>query len=82
MRRRFMPILNMTQNFTEFPLMFAFMLMVGNSGFLISAAEQHGLHIFDHYELYNGDGLTPLFIYFAIPLGTLLLIPGIEAVRT
>lgn len=81
-RRRFMPILNMTQNFTGFPLAFAFMLMVGNSGFLISAAEEHGLHIFDHYELYSGDGLIPLFIYFAIPLGTLLLIPGFEAVRT
>lgn len=44
-RARFMPILNMTQNFTGFPLAFAFMLMLGHSGFLRLAAEERGLGV-------------------------------------
>jgi putative spermidine/putrescine transport system permease protein len=80
-RARFMPILNMTQNFTGFPLAFAFMLMQGHSGFLRLAAEERGWEFLASYNLYTGNGMTPLFIYFAIPLGTLLLIPGFNAVR-
>lgn len=80
-RTRFMPILNMTQNFTGFPLAFAFMLMLGHSGFLRLMAEEMGWEFLASYNLYSGDGMTPLFIYFAIPLGTLLLIPGFNAVR-
>lgn len=80
-RGRFMPILNMTQNFTGFPLAFAFILMVGNAGFIVFIAESMGLHVFDSYNLYSTNGLIPLFIYFTIPLGTLLLIPGFQAVK-
>ena len=80
-RSRFMPLLNMTQNFTGFPLAFAFMLMVGNAGFIVLAAKKRGLTIFDGYNLYSSNGMIPLFIYFAIPLGTLLLIPSFQAVK-
>lgn len=80
-RKRFMPILNMTQNFAGFPLAFAFMLMLGNSGFIRRAAEELELHILDGYNLYTSVGMIPMFIWFAIPLGTLLLIPGFEAVQ-
>lgn len=80
-RSRFMPILNMTQNFTGFPLAFAFMLMLGHSGFLRLMAEEKGWSFLADYNLYSGNGIVPLFIYFAIPLGTLLLIPGFDAIR-
>ena len=52
------------------------MLMLGHSGFLRLAAEERGWEFLASYNLYTGNGMTPLFIYFAIPLGTLLLIPA------
>lgn len=80
-RKIFMPILNMTQNFAGFPLAFSFMLMFGYAGFLKLVASQAGLTILDGYNLYTGTGMIPMFIWFAIPLGTLLLIPAFEGVR-
>lgn len=81
-RKNFMPILNMTQNFTGFPLAFAFMILVGNSGFLVLLDQKcFGGRLFQNYNLYSGNGLLPLFVYFAIPLGTLLLIPSFSAIR-
>ena len=80
-RTRYMPILNMTQGFTGFPLAFSFMIMVGKSGFFVLLFKLMGWSLFDNYNLYSGNGVIPLFIYFAIPLGTLLLIPGFSAVQ-
>jgi len=75
--KSFMPIMNLTQNFAGFPLAFAFMLMLGHAGFLNAILKIFGLN----YNLYSGNGLIPVFIYFAIPLGTLFLIPGFSAVK-
>ena len=80
-RKLFMPILNMTQNFAGFPLAFSFMLMFGYAGFLRLAASHAGLSVLDGYNLYSGSGMIPLFIWLAIPLGTLLLIPAFEGVH-
>ncbi|MEA4899926.1 ABC transporter permease [Bacillota bacterium Meth-B3] len=80
-RRWFMPILNMTQNFAGFPLAFSFMLMFGNTGFIMLAAKHLGIEFITQYKLYSSEGMIPMFIWFAIPLGTLLLIPGFETIR-
>lgn len=80
-RRWFMPILNMTQNFAGFPLAFAFMMMLGHSGFIRAVAEIAGVKFLAEYNLYSSEGMVPMFVWFAIPFGTLLLIPGFEAIR-
>ena len=80
-RARYMPILNMTQGFVGFPLAFSFIIMLGRSGFLVLLFKYFGWGLLNNYNLYSGKGLIPLFIYFAIPLGTLLLVPGFSAVR-
>ena len=78
---RYMPILNMTQGFAGFPLAFSFIIMLGRSGFLVLLFKYFGWGLLDKYNLYSGNCLIPLFIYFAIPLGTLLMVPGFSAVR-
>lgn len=80
-RKWFMPILNMTQNFAGFPLAYSFMLMLGYSGFIRLVAEGMGFTWLGNYALYTIDGMIPMFVWFAIPLGTLLLIPGFETIR-
>lgn len=80
-RKRFMPVLNMTQNFAGFPLAFAFMLMLGHNGFIRLMAENSKLQALGGFNLYSSEGMVPMFVWFAIPLGTLLLIPGFEAIR-
>lgn len=78
---KFMSILNMVSNFAGLPLAFAFIIVVGNSGVLIEAAQRLGIHWFDGFNLYSSQGLLLLFIYFQIPLGTLVLMPSFQSIR-
>lgn len=68
-------ILNMTSNFTGLPLTFAFMILMGNTGVLTLLGQQYGIPILKDFDLYTGNGLTLIFVYFQIPLATLLLLP-------
>lgn len=68
-------ILNMTSNFTGLPLTFAFMILMGNTGVLTLLGQQYGIPFLKDFDLYTGNGLTIIFIYFQIPLATLLLLP-------
>ena len=78
---RFMSVLNMVSNFAGLPLAFAFIVIMGSSGVVIQIAEELGFTLFSEFRLYSEDGLLLLFIYFQIPLGTLLLIPAFQGIR-
>lgn len=80
-RSRFMSIFNMVSNFAGLPLAFAFIVIMGSSGVIIQIAQELGLNIFSEFNLYSERGLLLLFIYFQIPLGTLLLIPAFQGIR-
>jgi len=67
-------ILNMTSNFSGVPLTFAFMILMGNTGVLTLLLKQSGLG--EDFNLYSGSGLLIVYIYFQIPLATLLLLPA------
>ncbi len=75
----FLTILNMTSNFAGVPLAFAYMIILGNSGVLIQLARQHGM--LGNFDLYTSTGLTMIYVYFQIPLSTLLLVPAFEGIR-
>lgn len=77
----FMSILNMVSNFAGLPLAFAFIIILGTSGVLVQIAKYFGVNIFANYNLYTGNGLMLLFVYFQIPLGTLLLIPSFQGIQ-
>jgi putative spermidine/putrescine transport system permease protein len=80
-RNRFMAMLNMVSNFSGLPLGVAFMIILGTTGVLIQISNRMGMPIADIYNLYSGNGLLLLYVYFQIPLGTLLLYPAFQGIR-
>ena len=76
-----MSILSMSSNFAGLPLAFAFILVLGNTGVVRQLVEAANLHWLDGFDLYSTDGVMLIFIYFQIPLGTLLLVPSFQAIR-
>ena len=80
-RNFFLTVLNITSNFAGIPLAFAYMILLGNTGVLVLLGRQLGIEFLANFNLYSGSGLTMLYIYFQIPLGTLLLVPAVEAIR-
>ncbi|PKM49905.1 MAG: ABC transporter permease [Firmicutes bacterium HGW-Firmicutes-7] len=77
----FMSVLNMTSNFAGIPLAFAYIIMFGNVGVFVMIGKQMGFTSLANLDLYTVWGLTLTYIYFQIPLATLLLIPAFEGIR-
>ncbi|MDF3003476.1 MAG: ABC-type uncharacterized transport system, permease component [Bacillota bacterium] len=77
----FLSVLNMTSNFAGLPLAFAFIIMFGNVGVFVMLGKQIGFSPLANMNLYNVWGLTLTYIYFQIPLATLLMIPTFEGIR-
>ena len=69
----FMTVLNMVSNFAGIPLAFAYMILLGNAGLVVN--------ILSTYNLYTMNGMSLIYIYFQIPLSTLLLIPAFDGVQ-
>ena len=80
-RSGFTMVLNMMSNFSGVPLAFAFMILMGNSGVLTLLGQQWGIPFLADFDLYTGEGLMVLYIYFQIPLATLLLLPAFSGIR-
>lgn len=80
-RNVFTMILNMMSNFSGVPLAFAFMVLMGNAGVLTLVGERLGIGFLADFNLYGADGLVLMYIYFQIPLATLLLIPAFAGIR-
>ena len=77
----FMSILNMTSNFAGLPLAFAYIIMFGNVGVFVMLGKHLGFSPLANMDLYNVWGLALIYIYFQIPLATLLLIPAFEGIH-
>ncbi|MBQ7875405.1 MAG: ABC transporter permease [Oscillospiraceae bacterium] len=80
-RTVFMTVLNMTSNFAGVPLAFAYVIILGNSGVITQIAELYGIEFIQNFDLYSSSGLILMYIYFQIPLSTLLLIPAFNGIR-
>lgn len=76
-----MMILNMVSNFAGIPLAFAYMILLGNAGLMVHIGESLGVEALANYNLYTSNGMSMIYIYFQIPLATLLLIPAFDGVR-
>jgi len=74
LKQFFYLVLNMTSNFSGVPLTFAFMILMGNTGVLTLLLQKSGMG--GDFNLYSGNGLLLIYIYFQIPLATLLLLPS------
>ncbi len=80
-RNAFMAVLNMTSNFAGVPLAFAYMILLGNLGIITQLAKMYGIEFIQNFDLYSSKGLILMYIYFQIPLSTLLLIPAFDGIR-
>lgn len=80
-RSVFLTVLNMTSNFAGVPLAFAYMIILGNAGVVKQIANMYGIGFLQNFDLYTSKGLTMMYIYFQIPLSTLLLIPAFNGIR-
>lgn len=81
MNQVFLTILNMVSNFAGIPLAFAYMILLGNAGFMIHVGQTLGLEGLANYNLYTSNGMSMIYVYFQIQLSTLLLIPAFEGIR-
>ena len=77
----FMSILNMVSNFSGVPLAFAYIIMFGNVGVMTMIGSNYGIEFLANFPLYSVWGLLLIYVYFQIPLSTLLLIPAFDAIR-
>ena len=77
----FMSILNMTSNFAGIPLAFAYIVLLGNVGVLIMIGKKYGISALADFNLYSLSGLMLTYIYFQVPLATLLLIPAFDGIH-
>ena len=80
-RNIFTSILNITSNFAGVPLAFAFMILLGNVGILTLIGKNYGIDFLANYDLYTINGLLLTYIYFQIPLGTLLMLPAFSGLK-
>lgn len=77
----FMSILNMVSNFSGVPLAFAYIIMFGNIGVMTMIGANYGIEFLASFPLYSIWGLLLIYVYFQIPLSTLLLIPAFDSIR-
>jgi putative spermidine/putrescine transport system permease protein len=81
LRRFYMTLLTMTSNFAGMPLAFAFISMLGTAGVFVIIGKFFNITPLGNFNVYSKAGLILIYIYFQIPMGTLLMLPAFEAIR-
>ena len=77
----FLSILNMTSNFSGIPLAFAYIILLGNVGVLVMFGKNHGIDALASFNIYSITGLFICYVYFQVPLATMLLIPAFDGLK-
>ena len=57
-----------------------FVVILGNTGIFVLALRAIGIQLSTVFRLYSIQGLLLMFIYFQLPLGSLMLVPAFQAV--
>lgn len=69
-------------NFAGVPLAFAFMAMIGMSGWVtILFRQAWGIFLYPTISLYSWTGLAFVYLYFQIPLMALTVMPAMQGLR-
>lgn len=77
----YLSLLNLTSTFSGVPLAIAFITMLGTSGVFVLISKAIGFTPLASYNLYSMKGMFIIYVYFQIPMGTLLLLPTFEKVK-
>ncbi|MCD8130371.1 MAG: ABC transporter permease subunit [Lachnospiraceae bacterium] len=77
----YLSLLNLTSTFSGVPLTIAFITVLGTSGVFVLISRAIGFTPLSSYNLYSMRGMFIIYLYFQIPMGTLLLLPVFDKVR-
>lgn len=77
----YLSLLNLTSTFSGVPLTIAFVTVLGTAGVFVLIAQRMGFSPLADYNLYSMRGMFIIYVYFQIPMGTLLLLPAFEKVK-
>ena len=77
----YLSMLNLTSSFSGLPLSIAFITVLGTAGVLVLMAQKIGFTPLANYNLYTMNGMFFVYLYFQIPMGTLLLLPTFDKIR-
>lgn len=77
----YLSLLDLTSAFSGLPLTLAFVTILGTSGVFVLISQKIGFSPLAGYDLYSLQGMFLIYLYFQIPMGTLLLIPAFGKVR-
>ncbi len=81
-RNAMMTFISITVNFAGVPLAFAFIIILGESGALTYLVKTFGVNLYDKgFSIYTWTGLSLVYLYFQIPLATLLIYPAFFGIR-
>lgn len=80
-KRLFLSVLSMTSNFAGVPLAFAYIILLGSTGVMVTIGKEMNLAALAEFDLYTVSGLLLIYIYFQIPLAILLLVPAFDVIR-
>lgn len=78
-RQKIVALFSAVSNFSGVPLAFSFMLLLGNAGIIKKLSEALSGRTYT-FDLYSGNGLMLLYVFFQIPLAALLLMPAFDSV--
>lgn len=59
----------------------AFVTLLGTAGVFVLIGKNAGISWLANYNLYSLKGMFIIFLYFQIPMGTLLLLPAFHEIR-
>ncbi len=79
-RTWYLSLLNLTSTFSGVPLTIAFITMLGTAGVFVLLGQKLGFSPLSSYNLYSMKGMFIIYVYFQIPMGTLLLLLGTAGV--
>lgn len=77
----YLSLLNLTSTFAGVPLTIAFITVLGTAGVFVLIAQKIGFSPLAAYNLYSMKGMFIIYVYFQIPMGTLLLLPTFDKVK-
>ncbi|MGC9064619.1 MAG: ABC transporter permease [bacterium] len=73
---------NVTSNFAGVPLAFGYIILLGTNGIITTfILKQLGINIYEGFSLYSIVGISIAYLYFQIPLATLLIYPSFFAIK-
>ena len=77
----YLSLLNLTSTFAGLPLTLSFITILGTAGVFVLISQKIGFSALANYDLYSLNGMFLIYLYFQIPMGTLLLVPAFEEVK-